>query len=157
MTPGAQVAAAIEILTAIDAGARPADDSAADYFRRRRYIGAKDRAQISSHVYNVLRHRSSLDWWVCRKDVPIGPRSRILACLVLIENWPPERITGYVDGSRFCPPPLGQAEERLVRSLAGHSLCHPEMPGRRPAMYRSGSSPISSACSARVWDAKWQR
>ena len=31
--------------------AAPADDIAADYFRRRRYIGAKDRAQISGHVY----------------------------------------------------------------------------------------------------------
>jgi len=50
LTPGAQVAAAIDILAAIDTGERPADDVAADYFRRRRYIGAKDRAHIAGHV-----------------------------------------------------------------------------------------------------------
>ena len=30
----------------------------ADYFRRRRYIGAKDRAQIGEHVYAVVRYRA---------------------------------------------------------------------------------------------------
>ena len=38
LTPGAQVAAAIDILSAIDTGEHPADDIAADYFRRRRYL-----------------------------------------------------------------------------------------------------------------------
>ena len=66
MTPGAQVAAAIDILTEIETGGRPADDAAADYFRRRRYIGAKDRAQIAGHVYAVLRHRAVIDWWIAR-------------------------------------------------------------------------------------------
>jgi len=77
LTPGAQVAAAIEILAAIDAGDRPADDVAADYFRHRRYIGAKDRAQISSHTYTVLRHRASLDWWIARCGSQSG---RAIAC-----------------------------------------------------------------------------
>jgi 16S rRNA (cytosine967-C5)-methyltransferase len=72
MTPGARVAAAIDILTAID-GERPADDIAADYFRRRRYIGAKDRAQVSAHVYGVLRHRAALDWWIARVAPELGP------------------------------------------------------------------------------------
>jgi 16S rRNA (cytosine967-C5)-methyltransferase len=66
MTPGARVAAAIDILAEIERGARPADDSAAEYFRRRRYIGAKDRVAVSAHVYAVLRHRATLDWWIAR-------------------------------------------------------------------------------------------
>ena len=48
VTPGARIAAAIDILAAIEAGQRPADDIAADYFRRRRYIGVKDRAQVAA-------------------------------------------------------------------------------------------------------------
>ena len=128
MTPGAQVAAAIEILAAIDAGDRPADDVAADYFRHRRYIGAKDRAQISSHTYTVLRHRASLDWWIARCGVAIGPRNRMLSYLALIERWQREKMMTSFDGGRFRPPLLCQAEERLVRRLAGHSLYHPEMP-----------------------------
>ena len=66
MTPGARIAAAIDILAGIEPGGRPADDIAADYLRRRRYIGAKDRVQISAHVYAVLRHRAALDWWIAR-------------------------------------------------------------------------------------------
>jgi 16S rRNA (cytosine967-C5)-methyltransferase len=66
LTPGGRIAAAIEILAAVEGGERPADDIAADYFRRRRYIGAKDRAQISAHVYAVLRHRAALNWWIAR-------------------------------------------------------------------------------------------
>jgi 16S rRNA (cytosine967-C5)-methyltransferase len=128
LTPGAQVAAAIDILTEIDAGDRPADDVAADYFRRRRYIGAKDRAQISGHTYTVLRHRASLDWWIARCGVAIGPGSRMLGYLALIERWQREKIMASFDGGRFRPSLLCPAEERLVRRLAAHSLYHPEMP-----------------------------
>ena len=92
MTPGAQIAAAIDVLAAIDTSERPADDVAADYFRRRRYIGAKDRVHIAGHVYTVLRHRASLDWWTRKHPVEIGPRSRVLAALVLTEGWRPEAI-----------------------------------------------------------------
>jgi len=127
LTPGAQVAAAIDILAAIDTGERPADDVAADYFRRRRYIGAKDRAHIADHVYAVLRHRSALDWWTAKHPVDIGPRSRVLAALVLTERWRPETVAGCCDGDRFRPAPLSEAEERLVRGLARHTLRHPEM------------------------------
>ena len=128
LTPGAQVAAAIDVLAAIDTGERPADDVAADYFRRRRYIGAKDRANIAGHVYAVLRHRASLDWWIRKHPVEIGPRSRVLAALVLIEGWRPEAIAAGCDGDRFRPAPLIQTEERLVRGLATRTLRHPEMP-----------------------------
>ena len=128
MTPGAQVAAAIDILAATDTGERPADDVAADYFRRRRYIGAKDRAHIAGHVYAVLRHRASLDWWIGKQPVEIGPRSRVLAALPLIEGWRPEAIAAGCDGDRFRPAPLSTAEERLVRGLANRTLRHPEMP-----------------------------
>ena len=128
MTPGAQVAAAIDVLAAIDAGERPADDVAADYFRRRRYIGAKDRTHIAGHIYAVLRHRASLDWWTRKHPVEIGPRSRVLAALVLTEGWRPEAIQSCCDGDRFRPAPLTEAEEGLVRGLATRTLHHPEMP-----------------------------
>ena len=128
VTPGAQVAAAIDILTAIDTGDRPADDVAADYFRRRRYIGAKDRTQIAGHVYAVLRHRAALEWWMSHFGVAATPRSRVLASLVLAEEWRPEAVAACCDGDRFRPAPLAGDEERLVRGLAGHSLRHPEMP-----------------------------
>jgi len=128
LTPGAQVAAAIDILAAIDLGERPADDVAADYFRRRRYIGAKDRGHIAGHVYTVLRHRSALDWWIAKHPVDIGPKSRVLAALVLAESWRPEVVAACCDGDRFRPAPLTEAEDRLLRGLTTRTLRHPEMP-----------------------------
>jgi 16S rRNA (cytosine967-C5)-methyltransferase len=128
LTPGAQVAAAIDILSEIDTGHRPADDIAADYFRRRRYIGAKDRAQISGHVYAVLRHRASLDWWLAKYGLMAEARTRILASLELAEGWHPEAIAACCDGDRFRPSRLSRDEERLLRALAGRTLRHPEMP-----------------------------
>ncbi|MGC2200152.1 MAG: RsmB/NOP family class I SAM-dependent RNA methyltransferase [Stellaceae bacterium] len=127
MTPGARVAAAIDILTAIDTGDRPADDVAAEYFRRRRYIGAKDRADIANHVYGVLRHRAALDWWIAKHRVQVAARSRVFAKLALVEGWRPDEIAACCDGDRFRPAPLGREEERLVRGLEGRTLLHPEM------------------------------
>ena len=128
MTPGAQVAAAIDILASIERGERPADDVAADYFRRRRYIGAKDRLHIAGHVYIVLRHRAALNWWIVKNPVDVGPRSRVLAALLLIEGWRPDDVAACCDGDRFRPAPLNEAEDRLVRGLATRTLRHPEMP-----------------------------
>jgi 16S rRNA (cytosine967-C5)-methyltransferase len=128
LTPGAQVSAALDILGAIEAGDRPAEDCAADYFRRRRYIGAKDRANIAGHVYAVLRHRARLDWWIARQGAGPGPRTRMLAELLLIAGWRPEAVAASFDGDRFRPAPLDRVEMRLVPSLDGRTLSHPEMP-----------------------------
>src|SRR5208282_2562113 len=73
-------------------------------------------------------HRAALDWWIQKRLVEIGPRSRVMAALVLIEGWRPEAIASCCDGDRFRPAPLSEAEERLVRGLAKHTLHHPEMP-----------------------------
>jgi 16S rRNA (cytosine967-C5)-methyltransferase len=144
MTPGARIAAAIDILSAIEEGGRAGDDIAADYFRRRRYIGAKDRVQVAAHVYAVLRHRAVIDWWVARAskdEISPGARSRVIAALLLAttlpfpasggtsgRGWSPEDIAASFDGGRFRPAALSAAETRLVRSLAGRTLTHPEMP-----------------------------
>ena len=131
MTPGARVAAAIDILAEIEGGERPADDTAADYFRRRRYIGAKDRAAVAAHVYAVLRHRAVIDWWTLRTgngEVAPAARSRMITALLLVDHWPAGEVAANFDGDRFRPAPLSPAEQRLVRGLAGRSLTHPQMP-----------------------------
>jgi 16S rRNA (cytosine967-C5)-methyltransferase len=131
MTPGARIAAAIDILAAIDAGGRPADDIAADYFRRRRYIGAKDRVQVAAYVYAVLRHRAVIDWWIARAskdEIAPDARSRVVAALLLIDKWLPEEVASSFDGGRFRPAALSPAEQRLTRALAGRTLTHQEMP-----------------------------
>jgi 16S rRNA (cytosine967-C5)-methyltransferase len=131
VTPGARIAAAIDILGAIDSAASPADDTAADYFRRRRFIGAKDRVQISTHLYTVLRHRAALDWWIARAgngEAAPDARGRVVAALALVDGWPAEEVAKSFDGGQFRPPPLSAAEQRLARGLCGRTLTHPEMP-----------------------------
>src|SRR5687767_10413743 len=118
MTPGARIAAAIDILAAIDEGERPADGVAADYFRRRRYIGAKDRVQVSAHVYAVLRHRAVIDWWIARAsngDSTPSARARVIAVLALVDKWTADDIAASLDGGRFRPAVLSAAEQRLAR------------------------------------------
>ncbi len=129
MKPPARLAAAIDILAAIDEGKGPADETAAGYFRGHRYIGAKDRAAVASLVYGVLRERAALDWWIARADpsLPIGARSRLLAALELVEGWSPKSIASSFSGGRFAPSPLTGEEERFLSRLAGHTLLHPQM------------------------------
>jgi 16S rRNA (cytosine967-C5)-methyltransferase len=56
MTPGARVAAAIEILNAMADG-QPAEQSLTRWGRGNRFAGSKDRAAIRDHVFSVLRQR----------------------------------------------------------------------------------------------------
>jgi 16S rRNA (cytosine967-C5)-methyltransferase len=65
VTPSARIAAAIELLEAIDAAvSRPADAVASGFFRARRFIGASDRRAVSERVWAVLRTRRRLAWWL---------------------------------------------------------------------------------------------
>ncbi|OAN76684.1 SAM-dependent methyltransferase [Sulfitobacter sp. EhC04] len=56
MTPGARVAAAIEILDDIQGG-QAAEQALTRWARRSRFAGSKDRAAIRDHVFDVLRCR----------------------------------------------------------------------------------------------------
>ena len=58
MTPNARVAAAIEILDGILAGA-PAEQHLTRWARGHRFAGSGDRAAIRDHVFDALRRRRS--------------------------------------------------------------------------------------------------
>ncbi|WP_299369852.1 RsmB/NOP family class I SAM-dependent RNA methyltransferase [uncultured Tateyamaria sp.] len=55
MTPGARVAAAIEIIDAI-AGGQAAEQELTRWARNSRFAGSKDRAAVRDHVFDVLRN-----------------------------------------------------------------------------------------------------
>ena len=59
MTPGARLAAAIEVLADIGERRRPAPDALKDWGLSHRFAGSGDRAAIAGLVYDTLRRRAS--------------------------------------------------------------------------------------------------
>ncbi|MBY0406654.1 MAG: RsmB/NOP family class I SAM-dependent RNA methyltransferase [Rickettsiales bacterium] len=132
MTPGARIQASIElvdqILTAWLSEKRvPADKLLQNYFASHRYIGSKDRGQISEIVYWVLRHKAALEWWLDRTNQRIHGRTYVLAALVLRKDYNPSSIISISKDSQYSPPPLTEEEEKMVAHLVRYDLEHEDM------------------------------
>jgi 16S rRNA (cytosine967-C5)-methyltransferase len=120
VTPGARVAATIEILEDI-AGAHAADRVLESYFRKRRYAGSKDRAAISTQVFDILRRRASLAWGIERAGGAVGSRSLALAQIVASGADPKTLFTGQ----GHAPAALDAAETALAAALAQGAAAAP--------------------------------
>jgi 16S rRNA (cytosine967-C5)-methyltransferase len=128
VTPAARLAAAIELLAAVESAPRkPADAVANDFFRGRRYIGGGDRRSVSERAWAVLRARRRLDWWLARAGVPGNPRL-LLAASLLTQGWTLDGVAQSFSGGQFGPTALNAAERAALRPLEGHTLDHPDMP-----------------------------
>ena len=137
MTPAARIAAAIELLAAIEAEPkRPADAVANDFFRARRFIGSGDRRSVSDRVWRVLRAFRRLRWWLAggpeaAAAEPAPPAAR-RACWspasLLTEGGRLARPRQAFSGDRFAPAPLSHAETTPLARIGHHTLDHPAMP-----------------------------
>ena len=107
MTPGARLAAAIEILGDIEATRRPAGGALKDWGLHHRFAGSADRAAIAGLVYDALRRRASSAFLMGRES----PRAVLLGMLKLERGLDVAAVSALCDGSRHAPPPL-DAEER---------------------------------------------
>lgn len=130
MTPAARRAAVIEILATLEEDSRPADRVVASYMRQRRYIGSKDRNEISEQVFGILRRRYRLDWWLEQSGVGIEDwaRARVIADLCLVENVSSEFLLSLFDGERHHAEPLSESEVLLKNALVGKFLDQGDMP-----------------------------
>ena len=130
MTPGARVAATIELLDAIVSQAeRPADGVANAYFRSRRFIGGGDRRAVSERMWGMLRRWGQLWWWLDRIGHPRRDgRALVAADLILHDGMSFADVAAMFDGGTYRPAPLDEQEHRALRQLDGHSLPHPEQP-----------------------------
>ena len=106
MTPGARLAAAIEVLGDIDDRRRPAADALKDWGLRHRFAGSGDRAAIAGITYDALRRRSSTAWIMGENT----PRAIVIGMLQRERGLDVEAIARLVDGSGHAPPPLTDAE-----------------------------------------------
>jgi 16S rRNA (cytosine967-C5)-methyltransferase len=106
MTPGARLAAAIELLDAVIAAAREggaaADTLIARYFATRRYAGSKDRRAVRDLVYEAIR----------RFGEP--PASGRAAMVALAEIDP--GVAVMFDGSAHAPLAIDPDEPRAVEA-----------------------------------------
>lgn len=106
MTPGARIAAAIEVIADIEARRRPAADALKDWGLAHRFAGSGDRAAIAGLTYDTLRRRASGAYLMGGNS----PRATVLGMLRLERGLDASAIARLADGSRHAPAPLDDAE-----------------------------------------------
>jgi 16S rRNA (cytosine967-C5)-methyltransferase len=110
--PG-RIAAAIDVLTDIDAHRRPVAEALKAWGLANRFAGAGDRAVIGNLVYDSLRKRSS-HAWMMGEDTP-----RALVLSVVVREWG-ETVEGLNDafgGDRFGPEPINVDEAARLTAV----------------------------------------
>src|SRR5579859_4330901 len=93
MRDGGRLAAAIEVLTDIEARHRPAHLALKAWGEGARYAGAKDRAFVSGLVLDVLRRRRSLAWRM-NDD---SDRAAVLGATRFLWGWEPARLAAAAE------------------------------------------------------------
>ncbi|MBM2576642.1 RsmB/NOP family class I SAM-dependent RNA methyltransferase [Jannaschia sp. Os4] len=103
MTPGARVAAAIDILGAVLRGA-PAERELTRWARGARYAGSKDRAAVRDLVFDAQRRLRSAAWLGGQGDVPVAGMDarRVVVGLLRGRGEDPSVV---MDGGGHAPPP----------------------------------------------------
>ena len=105
MTPGAHIAAAIEVLDQILAG-KNAEVSLIKWGRSNRFAGSGDRNAIRDIVYDALRQKNSLT----KRSKNISGRSWIIALLKKREV----NLDEYFGATRYSPPKVKKWELELL-------------------------------------------
>ena len=93
----------------------PVDGMLADYFKKRRYIGSKDRGGISEIVYFCLRNGGAIQWHVEDADRETTPRRVVLTALLFMEKpYSVQTIRSLCDGTQYAPKPLSEQEDKML-------------------------------------------
>lgn len=106
MRDGGRLAAAIEVLSDVEARHRPVKLALKAWGEASRFAGAKDRAFVSGLALDVLRRRRSLAW----RMEDEGPRAAALGALAFVWDWPLERIAEAAGEAPHGPGALTEAE-----------------------------------------------
>lgn len=111
MRDGGRIAAAMDILTAIEARPRPVNMALKEWGAASRYAGSKDRAFVAGLVLDTLRKRRSAAWRMGEDNV----RAAVLGVLRYDWDWSVERIAEACADPGHGPGDLIRSEtERLV-------------------------------------------
>jgi len=118
MTPGARLAAAIEVLTEMFARSAAADRALAAWGRAHRFAGAKDRAAIGERVYLVLRR---LNECAFRMGGERGPRALVLGSLAVGDDLDAEAIDRLCRDGAHAPGALSEDERAILQKAPAAS------------------------------------
>lgn len=113
MTPAARIAASIEIMAGILQQAAAADRAVAEWQRRSRFAGAKDRRAVAETVYAVLREQGMRRWRL--QQAGGEPTARLLVfadAATPLAQW-----QKLCDGSGYGPAPLDETEADVLSRL----------------------------------------
>ena len=112
MRDAGRLAAAIEVLTEIEARRRPVRLALKTWGEGARYAGAKDRAWVSGLVLDVLRRRRSLAWRMGDDT----PRAAVLAAVRFLWGWPVDKVAETAAEAPHGPGPLTPAEAAALEA-----------------------------------------
>ena len=93
MRDAGRLAAALEILTALEARPRPVNLALKDWGTASRYAGSKDRAFVAGLVLDTLRKRRSAAWMMGDETM----RAALLGTLRFIWGWSADRVAEACD------------------------------------------------------------
>lgn len=126
MTPAARIQAVIELLEQLEQESRPADALLGYYYRQRRYIGSKDKADITQRFYLILRQRARIDWQIQQAGEKPKARMRVITSILLEEGT--KALESYFSQGKYGPTPLTRPEQYLASTLKRGEWLTPDMP-----------------------------
>lgn len=98
----------------------PADRIISFHFKQNRFIGSKDKASISSIVYDVLRNKSFLEFYLGAFSIEYTPRQYVIAYLRIIKKLSKKEINEIFDGSKYAPKRLTEKLYNFIKEV--HNL-----------------------------------
>ena len=107
MQTGAKYQAVLEIMEQVWQDRYPADNIIKDYMRTRKYIGSKDRKFIINTVWDIIRHRSRLEF-DCGCHTPR---------MLLLTYLKDEDFDIIANGSQYSLTPLTKEEKNKLNNL----------------------------------------
>ncbi|MER3525024.1 MAG: RNA methyltransferase [Ignavibacteria bacterium] len=110
MKPSSLVGHVLEVLDTIERRDKPADHVVQEFFRRRHYLGSKDRRFIADTVFDMLRHHVLVRFYAEHTQGQLGMGSlpliaRYVAYAIRIRNSTPSEVLSAVEAHwRFSFP-----------------------------------------------------
>lgn len=127
MTPSARIAGLIDLLDIVLQAHIPMDVTAGDWFRHKKYIGSKDRAEIAERLYRIMRHRARYSWWLKQSKLGETARNFVLTDCAFHDDRAEERLFDG-NGGQYATEALNEEEQAYLKGLHGKSIESDDMP-----------------------------